>query len=155
MLLVIVLVVVLVLIAVTGLIIWIRRAASCARILGLPGGTPAKRFSGGVMCRYLITSGPLARLEFLDSGVRIRGIAASRWIVPTWEARYSELATAELVMLTWSKITVWFRLRDGSAAIGFLSDYSRDILTELQKHDVQIDRSVTKVSRVAELYRNS
>jgi hypothetical protein len=95
----IVIVVVLALAVAGGLGLSIRRAASNARTIDVPAGEPDRIFWGGVMCRYVITSGNLARLEFFDWGVRIRGIVASRWVVPTWEARYEELAIAELVSL--------------------------------------------------------
>ena len=100
-------------------------------------------------------SGSLARMEFHDWGVRIRGIAISRWIVPTWEARYEELAIAELASLRFSRIGVWLRLRGGADGIGFLTNWSQDILRRLEQHDVPVDRSVTQVKRAEELYRSA
>src|SRR5258708_18022950 len=94
-----------------GLFFWIRRAASCGRTIDVPVAEPAAVFYGGVMCRHLITSGSLARLEFYDWGVRVRGIVLSRWIVPTWEARYEELAIAELVALHSSRVAGWLTVR--------------------------------------------
>ena len=78
-----------------------------------PDGESSELFRGGVMGKHVITSGTLVRLEFFDWGVRLRGTAISRWVVPTWEARYDELAIAELVSLPASRIAVWFRLRGG------------------------------------------
>jgi hypothetical protein len=150
--LVILLVGLLALIGIASLVTWIRRAGSCARTIEVPAAEAASVFTGDVLCRYVITSGSLARLEFFDWGVRVRGIAVSRWIVPTWEARYEELAAVELVTLPWSRIAVWLRIRGESARIGFLTQHSRDILGLLEKHDVQVDRSVAKVRRVTELY---
>jgi hypothetical protein len=100
-----------------------------------------------------MTSGPLARLEFFDWGVRLRGTMMSRWVVPTWEARYDEMAIAELVALPASRIAVCFRLRDDAGVMAFLSDRSREILPLLQKHGVQVNRSVTAIRRVEELYK--
>ena len=77
----------------------------------------------------------------------------ARWIVPTWEARYDQLAVAELVTLPASRIAVWLRLRGDPHAIGFLTMDSRDILTLLQDHDVPVNRSIVQVRRVEELYR--
>jgi hypothetical protein len=151
----IVVVVVAALAAAGGLAFWIRRAASCGRTIDVPTGEFHQVFWGGVMCRYLITSGSLARLEFFDWGVRIRGIATSRWIVPTWEARYEELAIAELVSLRWSRIGVWFRLRRDAGGMAFLSYHSSEILPLLESRGVPVNRSLAQVKRVEELYRTS
>jgi hypothetical protein len=152
---VVVLVALLVVAGVAGLVIWIRRAASCARIIEAPVSEREAIFSGDVLCRYVITSGSLAVLEFFDWGIRLRGNLVSRWIVPRWEARYSELAIAELVTLPHSRIAVWLRLRDDRGGIGFLRMPSSDILPLLEEHGVPVNRSVTQVRRVEELYRLS
>ncbi len=149
----ILIVVLLALAAAAGLTVWIRRAASCGRTIDAPAGEPRRVFWGGVMCRYLITSGSLARLEFYDWGVRLHGTAASRWIVPTWEARYEDLAIAELVSLKWSRIAVWMRLRGEANGIAFLSDRSSEIMPLLEQHDVPVNRALARISRVQELYR--
>jgi hypothetical protein len=149
----IVVVVLLALAVSAGLFFWIRRAASCGRTIGVASsGTPAEVFYGGVMCRYLVTSGSLVRLEFYDWGVRLRGMMLSRWIVPTWEARYEELAIAELVALHSSRVAVWLKLRGKSDGIAFLANGSGDILRRLEKHDVPVNRSVAQIRRVEELY---
>jgi len=151
MLLVILLVVALAL-AAAGTFIWIRRAKSCARIIGAPGGEPERYYLGGVMCKHLITSGTLAKVELFDWGVRIRGIVLSRWVVPTWEARYEDLAIAELVTMPHSRIAVWFRLRGEADGMAFLSERCEDILRVLERHEVPVNRSVAQISSVAELY---
>ena len=146
-------VVLLAVVAGAGLFFWIRRAKSCGRTIDTPAGDPVALFYGGVMCRHLITSGSLARLEFYDWGVRLRGSVASRWVVPTWEARYDELAIAELVALRWSRVAVWMRLRGGQDGIAFLANGSADVLRQLEQHDVPVNRSVAQIKRVEELYR--
>ncbi|HUC58505.1 MAG TPA: hypothetical protein VMA95_13970 [Streptosporangiaceae bacterium] len=135
-----------------GLVMWARLARSNSRIIGMPAGEPGEVFWGGVMCRYVITSG-LAKLEFFDWGVRLRGIAISRWVVPTWEAKYDELAIAGLVALPQSRIAVWLRLRADATAIAFLSDRTTAILPVLEQHGVPVDKSVTRIRRVEELYQ--
>jgi hypothetical protein len=152
---VLVVVVVLALAVIAGLGFWIRRAASCRRTIDVPTAEFDRVFWGGVMCRALITSGNLARLEFFDWGVRIRGTAISRWIVPTWEARYEELAIAELVSLRWSRLGVWFRLREDAGGMAFLSYHSNEILPLLEGHGVPVNRSLAQIRRVDELYRAS
>jgi hypothetical protein len=153
MLLEIILATVIALLCILGIFLWIRLAAASARAIGAPAGEPDRLFRGGVMCRYLITSGSLARLEFFDWGVRLHGTVISRWIVPTWEARYDQLAIAELVTLPASRIAVWLRLRGEPGAIGFLTEHSPDILTQLQQRGVPVNRSVTQIRRVEELYQ--
>lgn len=149
----IILVVVLVLLCGAGVFMWTRLAATNARIIDAPAGEIERLFRGGVMCRYVITSGTLVRLELFDWGVRLCGTAISRWLVPTWEARYEELAIAELVALPASRIAVWFRLRGEPGGIAFLSEHSLTILPQLEKHGVPVNRSVTQIRRVEELYR--
>ena len=147
------LVALLIVLCVSGLFMWTRLVAANKRTIEAPEGEFEEFFWGGVMCRHLITSGSLARLEFFDWGVRLRGIAISRWIVPTWEAKYDELAIAELVALPQSRIAVWLRLRGESTAIAFLSDRTSQILPVFEKHGVPVNRSVTKIRRVEELYQ--
>ena len=147
--------VLLVLLCVGGIVLWARLAAASARTIEVPAGEPGRLFRGGVMCRHLITSGSLARLELYDWGVRLHGTMISRWIVPTWEARYDELAIAELAALPASRIAVWLRLRGDGGAIGFLSDHSQQILPLLAGHGVPVNRSVIRIRRVEELYRQS
>jgi hypothetical protein len=141
--------------AVVGLasvVFWLRRAASCGRIIEAPASDPDRVFAGDIMCRFVMTSGSLCRLEFHDWGIRIRGIAIAKWMVPTWEARYPELARTELITSR-SRVAVWLRLRGESGGCGFLSARSsQDVLRELEKHDVQVSRAPAEFRRVAELY---
>ena len=154
MLIVVLLVIVLVIAGVAGLITWIRRARSCARTIDLPDTEPDRVFTGDVLCKHVMMSGSISRLELFDWGVRLHGIAISRWIVPTWEARYEDLAIAELVALRFSRVAVWFRLRGEPDGIGFLTHWSQDILRELEKHGVPVNRAVTRIDRTEELYRS-
>jgi hypothetical protein len=149
------LIVVLALAAIVGLTVWVRRTRSCGRTTNAPSGDLTKSYVGDVICRSAITSGGLARLEFFDWGVRLRGIAVSRWIVPTWEARYDELAVAELVKLRFSRIAVWLRVRGEAGGIGFLTSFSQDILRDLEARDVLVNRAIAEVRSTADLYARS
>jgi hypothetical protein len=150
---VILLVVVVVLVILAGLATWVRRARSCARIIEAPAGEEQNIFHGGMMCKKLTTSGTMVRLEIFDWGVRIRGIKPVRWVVPTWEARYDELAIAELVATPFSRIAVWLRLRGEPDGMGFLSERSQEILRILQAHEVPVNRALAKIKRVDDLNR--
>jgi hypothetical protein len=154
MLVVVLLVALLAAVAVAGLVRWIMRARLCARSIDAPDDESTRTFAGDVLCRHTIMSGSMARLEFFDWGIRLHGLAISRWVVPTWEARYEELAIAELVTLRFSRFAVWLKLRGTADGIGFLTHWSRDILREFEKHDVPVNRSVIKVTRAEELYRS-
>lgn len=137
---------------VAGLVTWLRRASACQRIIDAPAGETELMCYGGVMCRSLMTSGSIVRLDLLDWGVRIRGIPPARWIVPRWEARYPELAIAELVATPFSRLTVWFKIQGEPGGIGFLSDRSSEILTALGQHGVPVNRSVRQIRKADDMY---
>jgi hypothetical protein len=149
---IILLIAVLLLLAIGGLAVWVRRARTLRRVIDVPDSQPDRLFTGDVLSRYVMTSGSLGRLEFHEWGVRMRGIVISRWVVPTWEARYEELAIAELVASHWSRPAVWFKLRGESGGIGFLSHFTEEMLRRLEEHDVPVNRSVAKFKQVSELY---
>jgi hypothetical protein len=150
-LVIILLVALLAVLAVAGFVIWVRRASACGRIIDVPAGEPVRTFPGDTMCRSVVTSGSFARLEAHDWGIRIRGLAVTRWIVPTWEARYEELAQVELVASK-SRIAVWLRLRGEPGGMGFLGTRSRDILQLLEEHQVQVSYAPAQPRRLADLY---
>jgi hypothetical protein len=134
-----------------GLFTWIRRAAARQRIIDDPGGEVEYVIYGGVMCRGLTTSGSLVCLDLMDWGVRMRGIPVARWIVPRWEARYDELAIAELVATQYSRNAVWFRLQGDAGGMGFLSERSPEIFRVLERHGVPVNRSVQRVRSAGDL----
>jgi hypothetical protein len=146
------LVAILALAAAGGLTVWTRRGRSLRRVIDAPDTAASRIINGDVMSRHLMTSGSLGRLEFHDWGIRIHGIVISRWVVPTWEARYEELAVAELVASHWSRYAVWFKLRDQAGEIGFLTHFSDEMLRRLEDHDVPVNRSVVKFRQISELY---
>jgi hypothetical protein len=129
-----------------------RRARASRRIIDAPAGEPELTSYGGIMCQGLMTSGSLVRLDLLDWGVRLRGTPLARWLVPQWEARYEELAIAELVRTPYSRIMVWFRLQGQPGGIGFMTTQHRDILDKLQQHEVPVNRSVQQIRSPADMY---
>jgi hypothetical protein len=147
---------IIVLVCLAAVWLWSRQAASRnERVIGAPAGAPEPGglFRGGMMGRLVLTSGTLVRLEFFDWGVRLNGARLVRWVIPTWEARYDDLAVAELITLPHSRITVWLRLREDAGAIGFLTTDHQEILARLRDRGVPVNRVVTQVKRVEELYR--
>ena len=144
----------LVVVGVISVAISMRGARGCRRIIdpAPPAGESELVCYGGAMCRGLMTSGMLVRLDLLDWGVRMRGTPLARWLVPRWEARYAELAIAELVATPFSRIAVWFRVQGESGGMGFLTDRSRDILAGLEKHEVLVNRSVQQIRSAEEMY---
>lgn len=150
--LVVILIVAVIIVIAAGLVTWVRRARSCARIIDVPEGDRENLFLGGMLCKNLTTSGTMVKLEIFDWGLRIRGIAPVRWVVPTWEARYEDLAIAELVASPFSRIAVWLRLRGEAGGMGFLSSYGEEILRALEKHEVPVNRALTRIKRVDDLY---
>lgn len=136
-----------------GVVRWAWLARANARVIGAPPGERRVIFHGGVMGRHLLTSGLLVRLEFFDWGVRLSGLPVIGRLLPTWEASFDELAIAERVTLPASRIAVWLRLRDDAGGIGFLGGDSQEILTRLQDRGVPVNRAITQVKRVEELYQ--
>jgi predicted component of type VI protein secretion system len=57
------------------------------------------------------------------------------------------------VALRWSRVAVWMRLRGRQDGIAFLANGSADVLRQLERHDVPVNRSVAQIKRVEELYR--
>lgn len=150
----IILVAALAVVVVSTTALWVRATRVNQRIIGAPsGGESHKLFRGGMMGRRMLTSGTLVRMEFFDWGVRLGGAIFFRWAIPVWEASYDQIAIAELVTLPHSRITVWLRLRDGQGAIGFLGGDHQEILALLRERGVPVNRVVTEVRRVQELYQ--
>jgi hypothetical protein len=148
---IILLIAVVAVLAATALVVWSRRAAACARKIDAPAGQPERMLYGDVLCRSVMTSGSFARLEIHDWGVRLRGVPMTRWIVPTWEARYEDLAIAEVVASR-SRLGVWLRLRGGAGGIGFLTSNSQEATRALEAHGVRVDRSVVPFAQLTDLY---
>ena len=76
----------------------------------------------------------------------MRGSARGlRWLAPAWEARYGELAGAQLVWVPIASRGVYVRTANPADSIVFWSRRGSDILDHLQVHGVPTDRSVTRL----------
>ena len=100
-----------------------------------------------------VTGVPLTRLEFFSWGIRLRGSSRPvRWLIAPWEARYEELATAQLVSSAWTGIR--FAVTGSTDAVVFLSfKSSAEILDELEARGVCVDRSMKSIRQAGGTHR--
>jgi hypothetical protein len=131
-----------------------QQAAGSARVIAMPDTAPERAFLGGSLSGSWSASWPLARLEFLDWGIRLGGsVRPVRWVIGTWEARYEELATVRLI----SSLTPGVRLAvKGStdAVVFWTFQDSREIADRLEAHGVPVDRSAMSLRKAGGIYRS-
>ena len=123
-------------------------------VIGAPGGPAGRTFVGGVWSGAAGSAiWPLARLELLAEGIRVRGsVRGLRWLVSVWEARYEELSRAQLVSAPIASRGVYFRTAGAAGSIVFWSRRGAAIVDHLQRHGVPVDRSVTRLQWGANTY---
>lgn len=120
---------------------WIRHLwAESAHQMDIPDAVLEATFLGGLLSGSLNATWPMVILECFDWGIRLRGSARLwRRLVPSWEARYEDLATVQLV----SSMSTGIRLAaaSGANAAVFWTFKSLEIMDQLETHGVPVDRS--------------
>ncbi len=130
---------------------WYNRPAH-RRLPDLTTGTHAgSRYLGGLRWEGQGGVGnatmPLARLELFDWGVRVApSVGFLRALVPTWEARYSDLGTADLVKGPFfGSRGVRLRLHHDDRPLVFWTYSDKAILGELAGHGVSVTSTRSKL----------
>jgi hypothetical protein len=135
-------------IVVAAITLFRRRSAKSSRTVSVPEETPAAVWKGGLRTQTVNATSGTARLELFDWGVRVRGRGLWRVLLPTWEARYRELATAQLIKWPIANSGVLMRTDGSAAPLVFVTLRDREVLDALAARGVPVDRSVARLRRV-------
>lgn len=97
------------------------------------------------------TSDGLARLEFFGWGIRVRGKALIRWLLPTWEARFEELSSTRPLSAPFGRRGIFFAARNRTDPVVFWTRQGSAILARLEQQGVRADCSGVRVRRLYEI----
>jgi hypothetical protein len=129
---------------------------SAARVLGMPQTPPQAVFVGWALTATVTVGWPLARLELLEWGIRLgasaRPLALLPLSIPTWEARYEELATVRSVRGILSS-GLRFAVAGKSDAVVFWSFQLLEILDRLETAGAMVDRSPVPLRQAGGIYK--
>src|SRR5580658_2784595 len=83
---------------VIGTVMFFRAQSSkSGRSISAPKESPVAVWTCGLKTGSIGSTWGTARLELFSWGIRVRGLGLWRPILPSWEARYAELLSAQLV----------------------------------------------------------
>jgi len=123
------------------------RSAKSSRTIAAPEELPVAVWKGGLRTHNVNATSGTARLEMFDWGVRVRVRGRGLWkvLLPTWEARYSELATAQLIEWPVANHGVLMRSDSSVAPLVFVTLRDREVLEALAARGLLVDRSVSRL----------
>jgi hypothetical protein len=122
-----------------------RRSAKSSRTIAAPEELPVAVWKGGLRTQTVNATSGTARLEMFDWGVRVRGRGFWKVLLPTWEARYSELATAQLIEWPIANHGVLMRSDSSVAPLVFVTLRDREVLEALAARGLLVDRWVSRL----------
>jgi len=134
-----------------------RQTSSASRLIGMPDSPPESVFLGGALTRTVSATTPLARLELFGWGVRLS--ASAGWLrylplsVPTWEARYDELAVVRSVTGIIGTSGLRLAVADSADAVVFWTSEWPEILDRLAASGASVDRSQVRLKQAGGVYR--
>jgi hypothetical protein len=135
-----------VLVFMASVLLYIRRkAVRDSRRLGLPDTRRTATFLGGMLLGKNNAGPGTVRLEFFDSGIRLRGVGVFRALAAVWEARYEELTEARLVTAP-TNPGVRLRAAGSTGPVIFWTRQGSEILDRLEEHAVPVDRTADQIS---------
>jgi hypothetical protein len=122
-----------------------RLSSGTSRTVAVPAGTALASWRGGVKTRTVSGAGRVARLELFDWGVQVRSAGLFTWLGFTWQARYAEMARAQLIRFPVANRGVLLRTDGCAAPLVFVTHHDRDVIDLLQAHGVPVDRSAARL----------
>jgi hypothetical protein len=129
---------------------------SASRVIGMPESPPESVFLGGALTATVTTGNHMARLELFGWGVRLR--SGARWLrnlplsVPTWEARYEELAVVRSVTGV-GRSGVRLAVAGSTDAVVFWTLHVPEVLDRLEAAGASVDRSPVGLKQAGGIYR--
>jgi hypothetical protein len=131
---------------VAGTIVVFRvQSSKSARSIAVSKESPAAVWTGGLKTGSISSTWGTARLELFSWGIRIRGLWFWRLILPNWEARYTELLSAQLVRWPIANSGVLIGTDGTAAPIVFTTPAGSKVLDALEAHGIPVDRTVDRL----------